>query len=217
MISWIIATHDMAMYERNFLSSIEGQFLAGDEILTIKYANSITEAYRDGQRQAQFQTKIYIHHDVQVLDLGLLRTFVLEATENPKTGMVGVIGSRTMLVPWWNGSPLGSVMDSRLGRISFAGAGECAVLDGLMLATAQHVDWDTTWPGWHGYDYDSCMQMTKRGLVNWCVPAGDRLLFHNSDSPLDLQQIEGWQSAAAIMTQKWGYGRDNDAAKEPAA
>ena len=205
MISWIVATHDEDMFERNLLRTLMPGFVEGDQIIVEKFATSITKAYASAQSQATNRIKCYIHHDVQILNLEDLRHAIIYAAESPRVGMIGVIGSRSMIVPWWNGDPLGACMDSRLGRLAFSGAGECEMVDGLLLATTQDVDWDTSWPGWHGYDYDSCKQMTERGLINWCIPHGDSLVYHNSDSPLNLQEIEGWQAAAALMTQKWGY------------
>lgn len=203
MISWIVATHQPDLMERMLIRTLVPGFVEGDQIIVEKYATSITNAYASAQAQATNRVKCFIHHDVEILNLEALRDAIIYAAENPKIGMIGVIGSRSMIVPWWNGDPLGACMDSRLGRLTFGGAGECATLDGLLLATTQNVDWDVSWPGWHGYDYDSCRQMTQRGLINWCIPHGDALVYHNSDSPLDLHAIDGWQAAATLMAEKW--------------
>lgn len=205
MISWIVATHDPDLMERMLMRTLVPGFVEGDQIIVQKDATSITRAYAEAQAQATQPIRCYIHHDVEILNLEALRDALIYAAENPKIGMIGVIGSRSVVIPWWNGDPLGGCMDSRLGRLAFAGSGECAILDGLLLATTHEVSWDVSWPGWHGYDYDACLQMSNRNLVNWCIPHGDVLVYHNSDSPLDLQEIDGWQAAAALMTQKWGY------------
>jgi hypothetical protein len=201
MISWIVASHDEQMLQSNLIPTLP--MLGTDQLIVLRGYESITKAYADGQKQATNLVRCYIHHDVQILNLQMLRIEILSAALMQRTGMVGVIGSKDMIVPWWNGRGVGSVMDSRLGRISFSLGGECAVLDGLLLATAKDVDWDLDWPGWHGYDYDSCKQMLQRGLTNRCISHGDDLVFHNSDSPVSLHAIDGWQSAATFYTEKW--------------
>lgn len=205
MISWIVASHDEQMLQSNLLATLpHRQSVDDDEVIVLRNYESITKAYADGQQLAKHEVKCYIHHDVQIRDIRALRSEILVATSSQSVGMVGVIGSRAMTIPWWNGGGVGSVMDSRLGRLAFSNGGEvCAVLDGLLLATRQHVDWDLDWPGWHGYDYDSCKQMLERGLSNWCMAIGDQLVFHNSDSPVSLHDIDGWQSAATFYMEKW--------------
>lgn len=201
MISWIVASHEQHTLDINLLATLT--IPDDDELIIIRDAPSISSAYTQGQDQGTRPIKCYIHHDVRVLDVPALRSAIVEATNLPNTGMVGVIGSRSVMMPWWNGSPLGSIIDSRLGVLDFGPGGECALLDGVILASRQLVNWDLSCPGWHGYDYDSCTQMRTKGLLNRCITGGRDLLLHQSDSPLSLHDIDGWHSAVAWYMGKW--------------
>jgi hypothetical protein len=200
MISWIVATHDRTILEANLLPGLP----ADDELVLVEDAPSIAAAYNEGQSRATHQLRCYVHHDVAILDAARLRERLAAACA-PEVGMVGVIGSREPVWPWWNGSTLGSVFDTRLGLLDFGAGGPCAYLDGLLLATAQTVEWDETYAGWHGYDHDACAQMLARGLPNFCLSAGHRLVRHNTDGPTNVHAIDGWAEAEARYREKWGH------------
>lgn len=200
MISWIVASHRPELLEQNLLASLTIE--DGDELVLVEDAESITLAYTMGQGRANNEIHCYIHSDVQVLDTQLLRSALIEATQG--TGIVGVIGSRSMTMPWWHGDGLlGSVQDSRLGVLDFGPGGDCSVVDGMLLATRHLVPWDIKWPGWHGYDHDICRQMIRYSLQNVCISDGKSMVRHNSDSPFSVEVIDGWPDAADRYNRKW--------------
>ena len=201
MISYIIASHDRDVLERNLLNSLHLQ--DGDELIIAEGAPSIALAYNQGATDANNQICCYIHHDVQILDSQGLRAALLRHC-TPKIGMVGVIGSRTPVVPWWEGDTLGAVVDARMGLLNFGPGGECAYLDGLLLATAQDVVWDESYPGFHLYDHDACEQMRRRGLANLCLTDGHELVRHNTRGSGDTSQLDGWDEGVARFWRKWG-------------
>lgn len=199
MISWIVASHQHQILADNLLATLA--LTAEDQLVVIRDAPSITVAYAQGQTEATHPIRCYIHHDVRILDPQKLRQQLIEATQD--TGIVGVIGSKTQQMPWWGGDLCGSVCDARLGLLDFGPGGECAVLDGLLLATRQHVEWDLDWPGWHGYDHDACAQMRHRGLPNWCLTGGQHLVLHNAGSPTSTASLAGWNEASSRYHAKW--------------
>lgn len=206
MISWIIASH-----APHILNSVLGPSLFpyyesyGDEVVVIENAESITRAYAWGQEQATNVIKCYIHHDIEMLNLECLRSAIIEGTTCG--AIAGVIGSKSMAMPWWHGSPLlGAVEDGRHGTFYFGDGGNCAVVDGMLLATRHNISWDESWPGWHGYEYDACRQFIERGVPNYCISNGHTLVSHNSDSPYDLGEIDGWDTAVRWYNEKWGTG-----------
>lgn len=198
-ISWIVATHDRSILEANLLATLE---LGDDQMVIVENAPSIAVAYNRGQAQAEHPVRCYVHHDVQILNTAALRTALLEAA-TPNVGIVGLTGSRNAMLPWWKGEPIGGVVDARLGPVVFDNGGPAAVLDGLLLATAHHVDWDETIPGWHIYDHDACMQMTRRGLPNLCIARGADMVLHNTNGPASVEHTESWETAAARYWEKW--------------
>lgn len=199
MISWIVASHLPEVFEANLSASLE---LGEDEELIVLNRPSITLAYAEGQERAKNPIRCYIHHDVQILDGQALRQGLLDWCRF--MGMVGVVGSRDLRIPWWEGSMCGSVDDTRIGIFGPQVGGPCSILDGLLLATAHHIDWDTDWPGWHGYDHDACTQLLRRGEQNWCLTNGHELVRHNTSGPSSMAHLTGWPDAVARYQAKWG-------------
>ncbi|HEX6970004.1 MAG TPA: glycosyltransferase [Micromonosporaceae bacterium] len=204
MISWIVATHDRTILSTNLLATLGD--LAGEELIVVEDAPSIAAAYNRGTAQATQPVLVYVHHDVQVLDPVRLRAELLRACGRPGVGMVGVVGSTTAVVPWWDDlSPLGSVVDARIGRLDFGPGGPCAYLDGLLLATPHHVEWDEDYRGWHLYDHDQCQQQLAAGRHNWCLTGGHTLLRHNNvGHPTNVAQLDGWADGVQRFKEKWG-------------
>jgi hypothetical protein len=204
VISWVVASHDPAVLAVNLQPALDEAAAAGDEVIVVRDAASIAEAYNAGSTDAAHPLRCFVHHDVRVRDLDALRGALLAACR-PDVGLVGVIGSRVPALPWWDAPQrCGSVIDSRMGLLDFS-PGDCAaaVLDGLLLATAQPLTWDESYAGWHGYDHDASMQMLARDLPNWCLPYGSALVEHNTAGPASTDAIDGWDAARERFREKW--------------
>lgn len=211
MISWVVASHDPAIRAAYFGPAIPHLLAAGDQVQIIEGAASIAEAYTAGTEQAQHPVRCYIHHDVRILDVPRLRAALLDTllgtlldTCRPDVGIVGVIGSTAPQVPWWEGPRCGSVLDGRLGLLDFGPGGHpAAYLDGLLLASAQELTWDTSYQGWHLYDHDICQQQLAAGRANWCLPDGHHLVEHHTAGPASTAALTGWDAAVDRFTRKW--------------
>lgn len=203
MISWVVATHNLDTLYRNLIASMWDT--AGDELVVVQDAPSIAAAYNDGQGRATHPVRCYVHHDVEFLDLPRLRA-ELATHVTAEVGMVGLIGSRTRVYPWWDGRQLGSVFDQRIGEVNAGPGGECVLLDGVLLATVHDVAWDETVPGWHGYDHDACEQMLARGLPNFCLTGGHQMVRHNASGSRDPDHVDGFHQAMSLIREKWGVG-----------
>ena len=199
MISWIVASHDLSIFDANLRPTLPAE----DELILVEGAPSIAVAYNEGQARSTQPIRCYIHHDVQILDQAALRQALAEACAYAGVDVVGVIGSRTRVIPWWIGEPLGSVKDSRLGLINFGPGGPCSYLDVLLLASARELEWDESYPGWHGYDHDICEQTMRRSRVNFCLSGGHNLVSHNATSSTDMNQVNGWFAAEEHYFRKW--------------
>lgn len=201
MISWIVASHNRDILYDNLLATLQ-PLPPDDQVVRVENAPSIAAAYNEGARRARWLIRCYVHHDVQILDLAALRAALLDACQLD-TGIVGVVGSRTPRLPWWEGDTCGSVRDARMGLLNFGPGGVCSYLDGLLLATAQPVEWDESYPGWHLYDHDVCQQMLARGLPNRCLDGGHRLVFHNTAGPTDTDRLTAWRAGTDRFREKW--------------
>jgi hypothetical protein len=198
VISYIVASHHYPTLRDNLGSTIQG--VDADEVVVVECADSIAKAYNEGQARATQPIRCYVHHDVQILDAPRLRSQLLRWCQ-PWVGVVGVVGSWNRAVPYWDGALCGSVEDTRVGVIGPGKGGQCAYLDGLLLATVQTMAWDESYPGWHGYDHDMCEQLLAQGLVNWCLPDGHELVRHNTTGGWE---PDGLDEALDQFRKKWG-------------
>lgn len=201
MISYIAASHKPDVLADNLEATLRLE--AADELVVVTDPPSIATAYNIGQADALNPIRCYLHSDVQVIDPLRLRAQLIERC-TVGVGIVGLIGSATRVLPWWNGDKLGSVVDARMGTLDFGPGGECAYLDGLLLATAQTLTWDEGYGGFHLYDHDICRQMLERGLPNLCLTGGAAMVRHNTSGPANTAKLNGWEPGVARFHEKWG-------------
>ena len=200
-ISYIVCTHNLSILERCLLKSLLLQ--EDDEIVVVEKPQSIAQGYNTGIDRAKHKIKCFIHHDIIVTNPHLLRMNLLAYCVED-IGMIGVIGSQTEASPWWEGQCVGSVLDPRSGILYFSDGKEfCLHLDGLMLATCQDVRFDESIPGYHFYDQDICRQMAAKGLSNFCIKDGYRIMTHFTQGTHDIHQINGYTEALQIYRNKW--------------
>jgi hypothetical protein len=200
-ISYIACTHNTNILEKCLMQSLILQ--DDDELIVIEGAKSIAEGYNNGIDKAKNKIKCFIHHDLIVTNPILLRMNLL-AYCIEDIGIVGIVGSQTEAAPWWEGQCVGSVVDSRNGILHFTDGKEfCLHLDGLMLATCQDVRFDESIPGFHLYDQDICRQMAEKGLHNFCIKDGYRMITHFTQTPMDMSKISGYAEAMEVYTKKW--------------
>jgi hypothetical protein len=200
-VSYIACTHNTNILEKCLMQSLILQ--DDDELIVIEGAKSIAEGYNNGIDKAKNKIKCFIHHDLIVTNPVLLRMNLL-AYCIEDIGIVGIVGSQTEAAPWWEGQCVGSVVDSRNGILHFTdGKQFCLHLDGLMLATCQDVRFDESIPGFHFYDQDICRQMAEKGLHNFCIKDGYRMITHFTQTPMDMSKISGYAEAMAVYAKKW--------------
>jgi hypothetical protein len=200
-ISYIACTHNTNILEKCLVQSLILQ--NDDELIVVEGAKSIAAGYNLGIDKANNKIKCFIHHDLIVTNPILLRMNLL-AYCIEDVGIVGIVGSQTDAAPWWEGQCVGSVVDSRNGILYFSdGKQFCLHLDGLMLATWHDVRFDESIPGFHLYDQDICKQMATKGLSNFCIKDGYRMITHFTQTPMDMSKINGYAEAMAIYTAKW--------------
>ena len=200
MISWIVASHRPDVLAGNLAATLRVE--TSDELVVVEDPPSIAVAYNQGQAKAVNQLRVYVHSDVRILDMHRLRAQLLRRCAIT-VGMVGIIGSREPIVPWWVGTTCGSVIDARMGVIDRGGGGACSYLDGLLLATVHDLTWDESYSGFHLYDHDICQQMLAQGLLNLCLSDGAQMVLHNTSNSTDTSRLDGWDEGMARFRQKW--------------
>jgi len=189
--------------------------IGDSELIQIKGANSLAEAYNQGIKLAKHKIKCFIHQDVIILNDRLEEALVRYCTED--VGMVGVIGTKNSdAIPWWEGSMpgiynnpssdlIGGILDSELGFCIYnQQGGDCALLDGVFLATCQDIEFDERYFGFNVgkmsfYDQDICRQLLARGFKNFCLPLGHQLVVHNTGKSSFL----GFEENKKLYKEKW--------------
>lgn len=218
MISAIICSRNPSAFEhvrRNLLRT------AGDiDLEVIRIDNSankfgICEAYNDGVARAIGSILVFLHEDVYHLEFGWGIKLLQKFQSSPDIGVIGVAGSQIILgdPPLWSwiGRPylFGKVVHEldrgeRFFMTVFSpesGDREVAAVDGCWFSARkdvfQQVHFDAkTFPGFHFYDIDFCLQARK----NWKVIATtDILVKHLSPGSFD----ESWQKASHAFRLKW--------------
>jgi DNA helicase-2/ATP-dependent DNA helicase PcrA len=82
-----------------------------------------------------------------------------------------------------------------------------------MLATAQNIRFDESYPGYHMYDHDICRQAIEAGWSIFCLPNGSDLIFHNTKASSEVNELKHCNECVEIYKNKFqpfGYeDRDN--------
>lgn len=142
------------------------------ECLSIKAADSMASGYNEGMRASDAKYKIYMHHDVFIINRHFLYR-LLELFHNPAVGMVGLIGAPRM--------PANGIMwyEKRIGRVyvndaysSFDKILDAAAapyqsveaIDGLLMATQYDIPWrEDLFKHWDFYDASQSFEYRRAG------------------------------------------------------
>jgi hypothetical protein len=140
-ITYITAVNNESQYNSHVVRSL-CPLGPDDEFIPVYDKTDAGEAYNEGIAKAKNRFKCFLHQDVIVIDPVLLRNHILGVCGSPGVGMFGIMGSTDRLsCPWWvnQGAMVGSVIHSK-GLIQGGPGGSCALLDGLLLATGEEVE-----------------------------------------------------------------------------
>lgn len=174
--------------------------LSGQTSIAVAY-NAILDAYQGHG----LDVLVLQHDDLELVDPGAEEK-LLAAVSLPDVALVGVAGGRGVRgLSWWNYSPLGHQMTDS-GPVSFGErAGEVCALEGSFLVFSPwaiaNLRFDTSYPGFHGYDCD--VAMTAR-LLRKKVLVVDLDTHHHSTLGFKSDSIyKEWAQADVIFRKKW--------------
>jgi len=218
MISAIICSRDplaFSLVERNF------RFTIGNipcEVIRIDNTQNIfgiCEAYNRGVFRAKGEVLVFLHEDVFHLEMNWGPRLLHKFSSDPTLGVVGVAGSQVLFSdppiwtqagrPWLFGKVVHELDNgARYFMTVFSkdsGDREVAVLDGCWMAVRRTVfdscQFDSdTFPGFHFYDLDFCMQARKRWKI---IGSTDILIKHRSAGGFGTS----WKDSAQRFVQKW--------------
>lgn len=149
---------------------------------------------------------VVLVHDDTALGAGA-REQILAGLRDPGVGLVGVVGGRGLHGPIWvDARRWAGVADDTYGRREYGpGTADVDVVDGLLLAIApaafERLDFDgATFPAFHAYDTDYCLQVREAGLRVRVVPVDYRHVDKG-----DLGDRDAFTEGFARLRAKWPH------------
>ncbi|MDB4330328.1 glycosyltransferase family protein [bacterium] len=164
--------------------SLKSKNLEPIQIIPIMDAMSIFHGYNEGIKKAKYDIKVFIHEDVDLLDISWYDQIVNAFTLDPKIGLVGLVGTRKhddFGFWWFSGSQhvVGSVYSynkKKLWTFNHINSPytEVECVDGFFMATNKSIPFDENLKSkkfFLGlYDSDYAREMVKRGYKIVTVP-----------------------------------------------
>lgn len=149
------------------------------EYRVLKNASCITQAYNDGINSTNAKYKVYLHQDIIIINKNFLFDILTLFTKYPALGMMGVVGSKTLLPTDYNwvnsSSPYGKLYwGPNINSLELLRWNEVTpdielmqVVDGILMVTQYDLPWRADiLRGWHFYDMAQCLEFAR---VGWAV------------------------------------------------
>jgi hypothetical protein len=154
----------------------------------IQNAPCLTEGYNRGMLSSDAKYKVYIHHDVLIMEKNFLINIINLFKTHPFLGMIGVAGAKTIPPSgiWWE-APIrfGKVWTGTPEALQILAFSEVTsnftavkAIDGLIIITQYDLPWRTDlFRGWHFYDISHSLEFVKKGFqvgvprqtTPWCL------------------------------------------------
>lgn len=193
-VAFISAVNDEEIYQEAvyYLKRLQVPEKMQIEIIPVRGAKSMTEAYNRGMRQTDANIKVYMHQDAMLVNPYILYE-ICRIFEDKQVGMIGVAGAEHMPDNgiWWNGKPeeihMNLYQDAVLAKeYSLKNTfsedyKEVEALDGVLLVTQYDIPWrEDLFQNWHFYDLSQCQEFKRnqykvvvaRQNSTWCVHTG---------------------------------------------
>ena len=142
------------------------------DILVVNDAKSMCAGYNEAMKASKSEYKIYMHHDVRILDKYFLFYLLNIFAYDENIGMIGMVGTREFAEDGlvWHGQLYGSWIEGKVDSATMYSCYETNELhdvllaDGLLLATRHDILWrEDLFDSWHFYDASQCMEFKKAG------------------------------------------------------
>lgn len=202
------------------------------ELITIdNSANSLSifQAYNKGISIAKYDFLCFIHEDILFYTQNWGQN-IIKHLSNPKIGVVGVAGGpyvSTIPGQWSDPVTIKNIIQFNKKRKTSLHLTEpndnfepleAMVVDGVFMAFRnsifKEISFDENLGGFHGYDYDICLQAVNKGYVN--IVVFDILIEHfsegnkNKDYYKNIIEIYAkWTNLLPIQTENFRISRKN--------
>ena len=142
------------------------------DVIGVREANSICEAYNAAMHSSDAEYKVYLHHDVFILNQNFIQDVVDAFALDREVGMLGVIGAVNLppdayaFNSWDTGGTL--LFNGQSGGISMysneEGLNEVSAIDGMIMITNRDLEWRADiFDGWDFYDLSQSMEFWNAG------------------------------------------------------
>lgn len=197
-ISFIICTNQQYLLKEcqlyiNHLTVPDGYCT---DIITIKNASSIANAYNQAMWQSNAKYKIYLHQDCFIININFIKDLLHIFTNHLNIGMIGMVGNTSIAsdgCPWENPDK----NSRRVGKVLADIIYKCHIysfhnftskyqqvvtIDGLLMATQYDLPWrEDLFSDFHFYDASQSMEFLKAGY-KVVVPRQDTpWCYHDND------------------------------------
>lgn len=189
------------------------------DYLSINHANSMTAGYNEGMKASDAKYKIYIHHDVFILNINLLEDLLKIFTSDDSIGMIGLVGSLAMPVDgvMWHGYRVGGLYGTTFTDESYDtycynisdGLHDVDAIDGLFMATSKDITWrEDLFDQWDFYDISKSFEMSRSGF-RVVVPTQNKPWCLHDDGILNLRNYDKYRKIC-LQEYKEFFERTDD-------
>lgn len=174
MIIFGTCVADEARYTSIALPSIRRSAITDDVILKEPGRRGIARVYNqfisEARHHSECSALVLLHEDTEIIDDNF-RAKIMHLAKNPTVAVGGVAGAAGLRgLEWWTGrSRAGLVYETRGALDLGPRHADVDVVDGLLMivfpsAFRRFVFDEASFPGFHGYDADYCLQARNIGL-----------------------------------------------------
>ncbi|TCS79623.1 glycosyltransferase family protein [Pectinatus cerevisiiphilus] len=216
-ICFIVCTNDEKKYNKclQFIRKINIPNGYKKENLIVYGAHSITSGYNAAMKKTNAKYKIYLHHDVYIINSNIIYDILNLFKTHPKLGLLGIAGAK--LLPtnciWGAGTgKYGKIYhyfpkEDKVLFTDFSNGAKMAfdyedveAIDGVLMITQYDIFWrEDIFKGWHYYDLSQCMEFKKNGY---------KVGIPNVDEPWCIHEtgmnLTGYKEAQKIFIKEYG-------------
>lgn len=156
------------------------------DVMSIEEADSICSAYNEGMKASEAKYKVYLHHDVRIIEKDFIPRIIDVFMDREEVGLIGMVGTKEFPPDgiMWHLNRYGSVIETHvhetvdLRQYIKKEPIEAVLCDGLLMATQYDIPWrEDIFDGWDFYDASQCMEFRRAGYKvmipyqesSWCV------------------------------------------------
>ena len=192
------------------------------DLLAIERAASMTTGYQEAMEQSDAKYKIYLHQDVFILNRRFLLDILSIFENDSEIGMIGMRGYERVSpdgIMWHHEQWLGTVYQRNSGRsyedyreycYSLSTDGyECgAMVDGLLLATAYDLPWNTQeLKAFDFYDAFQSMEFLKKGYKIVIPVQRNPWCLHDDGQLCNMKNYDQYRQ---LFLKKYSYALGKD-------